>query len=82
MFAELLLSRYSVLLICLQMQMRFDGTLGFCGGFVGHDDADLIEGLTRELKEECNYSTERQRPITPDDYHSTRVCIIIVSVKN
>ncbi|XP_053156501.1 U8 snoRNA-decapping enzyme-like [Hemicordylus capensis] len=34
------------------MQMRFDGRLGFPGGFVDPRDASLEEGLNRELHEE------------------------------
>lgn len=57
----------------VMMHMRFDGTLGFPGGFVDIKDENILKGLTRELEEECNYSVVRQRPITTDDYHSTRV---------
>ncbi|KAJ7317427.1 hypothetical protein JRQ81_003589 [Phrynocephalus forsythii] len=39
--------RYAVL-----MQMRFDGRLGFPGGFVDPQDGSLEEGLSRELQEE------------------------------
>ncbi|XP_006883457.1 PREDICTED: U8 snoRNA-decapping enzyme [Elephantulus edwardii] len=39
--------RYAVL-----MQMRFDGRLGFPGGFVDAQDASLEDGLNRELREE------------------------------
>ncbi|KAL8164379.1 UNVERIFIED_CONTAM: U8 snoRNA-decapping enzyme [Gekko kuhli] len=34
------------------MQMRFDGRLGFPGGFVDPEDASLEDGLNRELREE------------------------------
>ncbi|KAL7988249.1 hypothetical protein Chor_007168 [Crotalus horridus] len=34
------------------MQMRFDGQLGFPGGFVDPQDISLEEGLNRELREE------------------------------
>ncbi|XP_067399267.1 U8 snoRNA-decapping enzyme-like [Emydura macquarii macquarii] len=34
------------------MQMRFDGRLGFPGGFVDPRDGSLEEGLNRELQEE------------------------------
>lgn len=36
----------------LGMQMRFDGRLGFHGGFVDPRDSSLEEGLSRELHEE------------------------------
>ncbi|XP_042522039.1 U8 snoRNA-decapping enzyme [Dipodomys spectabilis] len=39
--------RYAVL-----MQMRFDGRLGFPGGFVEARDGSLEDGLNRELREE------------------------------
>ncbi|XP_005406899.1 PREDICTED: U8 snoRNA-decapping enzyme [Chinchilla lanigera] len=39
--------RYAVL-----MQMRFDGRLGFPGGFVDSQDSTLEDGLNRELREE------------------------------
>ncbi|XP_028922918.1 U8 snoRNA-decapping enzyme [Ornithorhynchus anatinus] len=39
--------RYAVL-----MQMRFDGRLGFPGGFVDAQDGSLEDGLNRELLEE------------------------------
>lgn len=34
------------------MQMRFDGRLGFPGGFVNLSDGSLEDGLNRELSEE------------------------------
>ncbi|XP_030048284.1 U8 snoRNA-decapping enzyme isoform X2 [Microcaecilia unicolor] len=34
------------------MQMRFDGCLGFPGGFIDAKDGSLEEGLNRELAEE------------------------------
>ncbi|EPQ06118.1 U8 snoRNA-decapping enzyme [Myotis brandtii] len=34
------------------MQMRFDGRLGFPGGFVNFSDGSLEDGLNRELSEE------------------------------
>ncbi|XP_039630594.1 U8 snoRNA-decapping enzyme isoform X3 [Polypterus senegalus] len=35
-----------------QMQMRFDGRIGFPGGFVDLQDCSLEDGLNRELYEE------------------------------
>ncbi|EHA98132.1 U8 snoRNA-decapping enzyme [Heterocephalus glaber] len=51
--------RYAVL-----MQMRFDGRLGFPGGFVDSQDSTLEDGLNRELREELGeavsvFSVER-----------------------
>lgn len=51
--------RYAVL-----MQMRFDGRLGFPGGFVDSQDSSLEDGLNRELREELGeavsvFSVER-----------------------
>ncbi|XP_063105062.1 U8 snoRNA-decapping enzyme [Cavia porcellus] len=51
--------RYAVL-----MQMRFDGRLGFPGGFVDSQDNTLEDGLNRELREELGeavsaFSVER-----------------------
>ena len=34
------------------MQMRFDGRLGFPGGFIDEEDASIEAGLQRELVEE------------------------------
>ncbi|XP_074872612.1 U8 snoRNA-decapping enzyme-like isoform X1 [Carettochelys insculpta] len=45
---------FPILLTCPspQMQMRFDGRLGFPGGFVDPSDGSLEQGLNRELSEE------------------------------
>jgi U8 snoRNA-decapping enzyme len=40
------------------MQLRFDGCIGFPGGFVDADDLSIEDGLNRELKEEMNLSDE------------------------
>ncbi|KAF2359834.1 NUDIX hydrolase domain [Trinorchestia longiramus] len=56
----------------VMMHLRFDGTFGFPGGFV-EDGEDMIEGLTRELKEELAYDPSIYRPITYNDYHNSRV---------
>ena len=39
--------------ISFQMQMRFDGMIGFAGGLVDPGE-EVCEGLNRELKEETN----------------------------
>ena len=54
------------------MHLRFDGTLGFPGGLIDENE-DILDGLHRELREEINYSTTVQRPLTYEDYHSTTV---------
>ncbi|XP_062871615.1 U8 snoRNA-decapping enzyme [Trichomycterus rosablanca] len=46
------------------MQMRFDGLLGFPGGFVKLSEESLEAGLSRELKEEVGVEV----PVTLDDY--------------
>ncbi|KAM8934232.1 U8 snoRNA-decapping enzyme [Pelodytes ibericus] len=55
----------------LLMMMRFDGRLGFPGGFVDAKDSSLEEGLNRELKEElgCCFSTMQ---VTEEDYGSAQ----------
>ena len=49
------------------MQMRFDGRLGFPGGFVDDDDPSLEAALNRELKEEMGNLPEKFE-ITAKDY--------------
>ncbi|XP_014845578.1 PREDICTED: U8 snoRNA-decapping enzyme-like isoform X1 [Poecilia mexicana] len=51
--------RYIVL-----MQMRFDGLLGFPGGFVNPLEETLEEGLTRELLEELGVAV----PVSKEDH--------------
>lgn len=59
--------RYNVLMV-----MRFDGNIGFPGGFVDRDNAESIEiGINRELEEELNLSPDFK--ITANDYHGTYV---------
>lgn len=36
------------------MQMRFDGHIGFPGGFIDETDKSIEDGLNRELREELN----------------------------
>ncbi|XP_051864973.1 U8 snoRNA-decapping enzyme isoform X2 [Pristis pectinata] len=57
--------RYAVL-----MQMRFDGKIGFPGGFVDPRDSSLEEGLNRELCEELGWDGKGLR-ITEADYASS-----------
>ncbi|XP_057595142.1 U8 snoRNA-decapping enzyme [Hippopotamus amphibius kiboko] len=57
--------RYAVL-----MQMRFDGRLGFPGGFVDLHDSSLEEGLNRELREELGEAAAAFR-VERADYRSS-----------
>lgn len=43
------------------MQMRFDGKLGFPGGFVDLTDETLEEAIKRELKEEIAFNVDENR---------------------
>uniref|UniRef100_UPI00398E53B5 U8 snoRNA-decapping enzyme n=1 Tax=Pristiophorus japonicus TaxID=55135 RepID=UPI00398E53B5 len=54
----------------LLMQMRFDGKIGFPGGFVDPRDGSLEEGLNRELSEELGCEPNGLR-ITEGDYASS-----------
>ncbi|XP_075691573.1 U8 snoRNA-decapping enzyme [Rhinoderma darwinii] len=55
----------------LLMMMRFDGRLGFPGGFVDTRDSTLEEGLNRELLEELG-STFDTLKVTDKDYRSSQ----------
>ncbi|XP_045394637.1 U8 snoRNA-decapping enzyme isoform X2 [Lemur catta] len=57
--------RYAVL-----MQMRFDGRLGFPGGFVDTQDSSLEDGLNRELREELGEAAAAFR-VERADYRSS-----------
>ncbi|XP_054451112.1 U8 snoRNA-decapping enzyme isoform X1 [Pteronotus mesoamericanus] len=57
--------RYAVL-----MQMRFDGRLGFPGGFVELQDGSLEDGLNRELSEELGEAAGAFR-VERADYRSS-----------
>ncbi|NP_001033102.1 U8 snoRNA-decapping enzyme [Ovis aries] len=57
--------RYAVL-----MQMRFDGRLGFPGGFVDLRDGSLEDGLNRELGEELGEAAAAFR-VERADYRSS-----------
>uniref|UniRef100_A0A8C6RBY4 U8 snoRNA-decapping enzyme n=1 Tax=Nannospalax galili TaxID=1026970 RepID=A0A8C6RBY4_NANGA len=57
--------RYAVL-----MQMRFDGRLGFPGGFVDAQDSSLEDGLNRELWEELGDTASAFR-VERTDYRSS-----------
>ena len=41
------------------MHMRFDGKIGFAGGLIDPEDASVVQGLNRELREELNLDTSR-----------------------
>lgn len=55
-----------------QMQMRFDGRLGFPGGFVDAQDSCLEDGLNRELREELGEATSAFR-VERSDYRSSHI---------
>ncbi|XP_003781911.1 U8 snoRNA-decapping enzyme [Otolemur garnettii] len=57
--------RYAVL-----MQMRFDGRLGFPGGFVDKRDSSLEDALNRELREELGEAVAAFR-VERADYRSS-----------
>ncbi|CAI9562190.1 unnamed protein product [Staurois parvus] len=59
--------RYIVL-----MMMRFDGRLGFPGGFVDLRDTSLEDGLNRELVEELGPSFNTLK-VTEQDFRSSQV---------
>uniref|UniRef100_A0A2K6EY25 U8 snoRNA-decapping enzyme n=1 Tax=Propithecus coquereli TaxID=379532 RepID=A0A2K6EY25_PROCO len=52
------------------MQMRFDGRLGFPGGFVDTQDSSLEDGLNRELREELGEAVAAFR-VERADYRSS-----------
>lgn len=52
------------------MQMRFDGRLGFPGGFVDAQDGCLEDGLNRELREELGEAASAFR-VERADYRSS-----------
>ncbi|XP_068105860.1 U8 snoRNA-decapping enzyme [Hyperolius riggenbachi] len=53
------------------MMMRFDGRLGFPGGFVDPRDSTLEEGLGREMEEELGPSMSTIK-LSKDDYRSSQ----------
>lgn len=55
-----------------QMQMRFDGRLGFPGGFVDAQDCSLEDGLNRELREELGDAVSAFR-VERSDYRSSHL---------
>ncbi|XP_038178736.1 U8 snoRNA-decapping enzyme [Arvicola amphibius] len=54
------------------MQMRFDGRLGFPGGFVDAQDSSLEDGLNRELREELGDAVAAFR-VERSDYRSSHL---------
>jgi len=55
------------------MQMRFDGFLGFPGGFIDPTDKTIVDGLNRELVEEINFDTDKHA-LTQNHYVMSCVC--------
>eukprot|EP00794_Sanderia_malayensis_P006753 gene6753-7512_t len=55
------------------MQMRFDGRLGFPGGFVDATDKTLEEAVNRESAEELGCRLENAQ-VNPDDYITSHYC--------
>jgi len=58
---------------CTQMQMRFDGYIGFPGGFLDSTDETVVDGLNRELVEEINFDVDKHK-VTQDNYFMSCVC--------
>ena len=56
------------------MQIRFDGTLGFAGGYVDADDTTIVSGLNRELVEELQLDLRRHN-VCQEDYLFSHVCV-------
>ena len=54
------------------MQMRFDGHIGFPGGFIDKTDHSWEDGLNRELCEELNLSEKFH--LDKGDYMFTTIC--------
>ncbi|KAI2649832.1 U8 snoRNA-decapping enzyme-like protein [Labeo rohita] len=59
--------KHIVLITVIQMQMRFDGLLGFPGGLVNPSNETLEAGLSRELHEEVGVAV----PVGVDNHVST-----------
>nr|XP_010334113.1 U8 snoRNA-decapping enzyme-like isoform X1 [Saimiri boliviensis boliviensis] len=57
-----------------QMQMRFDGRLGFPGGFVDSQDSSLEDGLNRGLLEQLGEAAAAFRVERPDYRSSHAGC--------
>jgi len=55
------------------MQLRFDGLIGFPGGFIDSTDQSIIDGLNRELVEEMNFDVDTHR-VTQNDFVLSCVC--------
>ncbi|KAM7337050.1 hypothetical protein ACRRTK_003169 [Alexandromys fortis] len=65
-------SRPTIVPLLPQMQMRFDGRLGFPGGFVDAQDSSLEDGLNRELREELGDAVAAFR-VERSDYRSSHL---------
>jgi len=55
------------------MQLRFDGFIGFPGGFIDSTDESIVDGLNRELVEEINFDVDKHR-VTQSDFVVSCVC--------
>lgn len=57
----------------VMMQVRFDGTLGFSGGYIDAVDDTIVTGLNRELVEELNFDVDKHR-LTQNNHLFSHVC--------
>jgi len=55
------------------MQIRFDGSIGFSGGYVDAADDSIVVGLNRELVEEINLDLTVHR-VAQNDHIASHVC--------
>jgi len=53
--------------------MRFDGYIGFPGGFIDSTDETIVDGLNRELVEEINLDTYKH-VVDQNDHVMSCVC--------
>lgn len=53
--------------------MRFDGFIGFPGGFIDPTDKTIVDGLNRELVEEIHFDLDKHR-LMQDHHVMSCVC--------